>query len=94
MNIDSLVNNAFFLSTNQRNPYKFASAKRKNDDNNFRQDLNVVAKKHQDLKHQKAASPNSTRSNAIDKINKFQVDDVKRDLGLVMAPSVSEFLDQ
>jgi hypothetical protein len=31
MNIDSLVNNAFFLSTSQRNPYKLASTKRKNE---------------------------------------------------------------
>lgn len=29
MNIDSLVSNAFFLSTNQRNPYKLASSRKK-----------------------------------------------------------------
>ena len=44
MNIDSLVNNAFFLSTSQRNPYKLASTKRKNEVTTTRQDLNVVAK--------------------------------------------------
>jgi len=71
INIDSLVNNAFFLSTNQRNPYKLASKKRKIDDPDVKQDLNVVAKKHPVLKSQTAASPFSTRSNAIDKISKF-----------------------
>lgn len=50
MNVDSLVNNAFFVSTSQRNPYKVVSQKRKKDGGNEKLDsIKIVATKKTDL---------------------------------------------
>lgn len=92
MNIDSLVNNAFFLSTSQRNPYKLASNKRKNDVTATKEDLKVIAKKHPNI-HPKASSPVSRRSNVLLDRNKYQTDIDNRDVELIMAPSVPEIKD-
>ena len=51
MNVDSLVNNAFFVSTSQRNPYKVVSQKRRGRDgvNDKLDSIKIVATKKTDL---------------------------------------------